>query len=199
MSSYTITNDELFEFTSDLVISEFTLALLEDSGWYKANYYTGGLMRFGKNKGCDFLNNKCSPEFNNEFCEYDENIGIDVYYGSCSSGRQSLTYCSYADKSYLGTNDYFNSYQGFGTKEADYCVVNSAIFSELYADLSIGNCRYEKKNDYYGSQLRYDRIARKQVIANLKEKFSNQSFCVLASMISESVNNISHVLVKVEK
>ena len=35
-----------------MAISEITLALLEDSGWYKANYYTGGLMRFGKNKGC---------------------------------------------------------------------------------------------------------------------------------------------------
>ncbi len=194
MSSYTITNDEFFEFTSDLVISEFTLALLEDSGWYKANYYTGGLMRFGKNKGCDFLNNKCSPEFNNEFCEYDENIGNDIYYGSCSSGRQSLTYCSYADKSYFGTNDYFNSYQGYGIKEADYCVVNRAIFSELLTDLSIGNCRYEKKDGFYGSELSYNRIGRKQVIANLKEKFSNQSFCVLASMISASSNMDENIL-----
>ena len=28
-------------YTPEQVISEFTLALLEDSGWYKANYYTG--------------------------------------------------------------------------------------------------------------------------------------------------------------
>ena len=35
----------------DLVLSEFTLALLEDSGWYQIYYYTGGLMRFGKHKG----------------------------------------------------------------------------------------------------------------------------------------------------
>ena len=39
------------------VISEFTLALLEDSGWYQVKYYTGGLMRFGKNKKCEFLMN----------------------------------------------------------------------------------------------------------------------------------------------
>ena len=39
----------------DQVISEFTLALLEDIGWYKVNYYTGGLMRFGKHKGCNFI------------------------------------------------------------------------------------------------------------------------------------------------
>ena len=41
------------------VISEFTLALLEDTGIYKAHYYTGGLMRYGKNKGCDFVKDKC--------------------------------------------------------------------------------------------------------------------------------------------
>ena len=49
MSSYK------YNYHADQVISEFTLALLEDSGWYKANYYTGGLMRFGKNKGCEFF------------------------------------------------------------------------------------------------------------------------------------------------
>lgn len=76
-------------------ISEITLSLLEDSGWYKANYYTGGLMRFGKNKGCDFIYEKCvnqnthKTDFSNEF--FDE-----LYNGrktpSCSSGRQSRNY-----------------------------------------------------------------------------------------------------------
>ena len=42
MNGYTYTNEQ--------VISEFTLALLEDTGFYKANYYTGGLMRYGKHK-----------------------------------------------------------------------------------------------------------------------------------------------------
>ena len=58
------------------VISEFTLALLEDTGIYKAHYYTGGLMRYGKNKGCDFVYKKCvnedeqiNPKFENEFFE----------------------------------------------------------------------------------------------------------------------------------
>ena len=48
MNGYTYREEE--------VVSEFTLALLEDSGYYKANYYTGGLMRYGKGKGCDFVN-----------------------------------------------------------------------------------------------------------------------------------------------
>ncbi len=77
------------------VISEFTLALLEDLGFYKANYYTGGLMQFGKNKGCDFLNLKCvnngkvNPKFKNEFFDNIYNLNYDP---SCSSGRLSRTY-----------------------------------------------------------------------------------------------------------
>ena len=37
--------------TPEQAISGFTLALLEDSGWYKTNMYTGGLMRYGKYQG----------------------------------------------------------------------------------------------------------------------------------------------------
>lgn len=40
-------------------ISNFTLALFEDSGWYKVDYSKAEQMLWGKNKGCDFLENKC--------------------------------------------------------------------------------------------------------------------------------------------
>ena len=64
-----------YVYTEEQVISEFTLALLEDSGFYKANYYTGGLMRYGKHKGCPFIKESCvdkethtiNPFFENEF------------------------------------------------------------------------------------------------------------------------------------
>ena len=41
------------------VISEFTLALLDNFSFYEVNYYTGGLMNFGKNKGCEFFEKDC--------------------------------------------------------------------------------------------------------------------------------------------
>ena len=86
------------EYTEEQVISEFTLALLEDTGYYKANYYTGGLMRYGKNKGCSFVRDQCvdrnthtiNPEFENEF--YDSINSDYLTDASCSSGRQSRTY-----------------------------------------------------------------------------------------------------------
>ena len=84
-------------FPEEQVISEFTLALLEDLGYYKANYYTGGLMRYGKNKGCKFIEDNCVNSsaqidqfFENEFFDsIHSDYGID---NSCSSGRQSRTY-----------------------------------------------------------------------------------------------------------
>ena len=178
----------------DLVLSEFTLALLEDSGWYQIYYYTGGLMRFGKHKGCDFLNEICSPKFKNEFCDNEDDVD-QFYYGSCSSGRQSLTYCSYYSTNYWGTLDYFNSYKGKGEKETDYCLVNEATFSEISSDFSVGNCKYEKNNNYYGSKISYmSRKSPRNAIIDLKEKYSSNSFCILSSMITESSNDDFNIL-----
>ena len=74
-------------YPEEQVISEFTLALLEDTGYYKANYYTGGLMRYGKGKGCDFIKNRCvndnheiNPKFENEFYDSISSLHlIDVF------------------------------------------------------------------------------------------------------------------------
>ena len=79
-------------YQEEMAISEITLALLEDSTWYKVNYYTGGLMRFGKNRGCNFLENLClnsnyETDFDNEFFNFN-----DSFIQSCSTGRQSRTY-----------------------------------------------------------------------------------------------------------
>ena len=43
----------------ELVISDITLALFEDSGWYSVNYFSGGLFKTGKAEGCDFLQTTC--------------------------------------------------------------------------------------------------------------------------------------------
>ena len=45
-----------FDYPEEKVLSEFTLRYLEDLGYYKIDHkYTGGLMRFGKKKGCKFF------------------------------------------------------------------------------------------------------------------------------------------------
>ena len=68
MLSYYMISTEYF----DTTISDITLALFEDSGYYQVNYYSGGLFKFGKNEGCNFFNKKCIingvTSFPNEFC-----------------------------------------------------------------------------------------------------------------------------------
>jgi hypothetical protein len=87
-------------YTEEEVISEFTLAFLEGSGKYKVKYYTGGLMQFGKGKGCGFLENTCIdkstektyPGFKNEFfdnVQAKRHVDYIYYDAACTSGRQS--------------------------------------------------------------------------------------------------------------
>jgi hypothetical protein len=40
-------------------VSNLTLALLEDSGWYKVDYSKSENMLWGRNRGCEFLEDKC--------------------------------------------------------------------------------------------------------------------------------------------
>jgi hypothetical protein len=44
------------------VLSNLTLALMEDSGWYKPDYSFAGYLGFGENAGCDFVENKCRSD-----------------------------------------------------------------------------------------------------------------------------------------
>ena len=41
------------------LISPFTLAFFEDSGWYKADFSKSSVYFWGKNQGCDFLTKNC--------------------------------------------------------------------------------------------------------------------------------------------
>jgi hypothetical protein len=127
---------------SEQVISEFTLALLEELGWYKIKYYTGGLMKFGKNKGCEFINNDCVNKniinsnaissFYNEFCSYDS-------IGACSSGRQSRGYCFRNSEKPLEFPQYIRSNweNNYGIENIEYCPVSIGITRQ--DDNYIGN------------------------------------------------------------
>lgn len=115
----------------DTAISEITLALFEDSGWYSVNYYTGGLFKFGKNKGCDFLNKKCIennvPLTTDEFC-------VTPYQSLCVSNRLNRGICYITDTS----NPDNSSYQYFtkpstgGLFMSDFCPVIAVPTNNTY-------------------------------------------------------------------
>ena len=127
-------------YPEEQVLSEITLALLEDFGYYKANYYTGGLMRFGKNKGCDFLNTKCvndelvNPYFENEF------FNLNDIEPSCSSGRQSRTYnLIYYYSNISKQFRYYDNEKWGGWETADFCPVAQEYESESVERYYVGD------------------------------------------------------------
>ena len=190
-------------YPEEQVISEFTLALLEDSGFYKANYYTGGLMRYGKNKGCKFLteqcinNSKINPFFENEF--YDFFNTKSLISPSCTSGRQSRTYYALAFyKSIPKYYQYFSNSSWGGLSSADYCPVAMEIDDEINYRYFIGHCS-KKGSGKYGNIIGY-RENNSSNISYYKneeledvtgETYSNHSFCFLSSLKKKNESNIN--------
>ena len=101
----------------EVSISDMTLALLEDTGFFKVNYYSGGIFKFGKNKGGDFLvknlveNNKAT--FKEFWVTKDE--------AQCSSSRsfKSSCYGYQKDEPYEenSSKNYYQNHCKYGTSE----------------------------------------------------------------------------------
>ena len=184
--------------TLDQAISEFTLALLEDSGYYKANYFTGGLMQYGRNKGCEFLNTKCvndlkiNPKFSNEFF-YNMNRNTHGLDSSCSSGRQSRGYQGIFDYNYVIPKEfqYFNSKYRGGMFHTDYCPVTFYSNAEQKKIYNTGRCS-EIGDEIYGSEIPYRDFVfytSGEIKSKTGEYLSNNSFCVLSTLISTKIRD----------
>ena len=178
-------------YLEEQIISEFTLSFLDDLGYYKINYYTGGLMGYGKNKGCKFIQEKCvknqkiDPYFENEFFE---SINSDNYIDpSCSSGRQSRTYFAFWIKSYI---PYYYNYYGKdfgGFEKADYCPVSRTYYREETNGYYVGNCNFGFGD--YGNKIMYSKDNEEVYYKSgdiekiTGEKYTDHSFCYQSSLV----------------
>ena len=164
LGDYMISEDYI-----DTVISDISLALFEDTGYYKVNYYSGGLFKFGKNKGCEFLNQKCiinGQPISEEFCVIKEQP-------KCSQSRTVKGECGIYNFTLIGpipsNNQYFSDPYKGGMDIADYCPVASQIdiFETIYysKSCSIGNSTLSPD---YG------------------EVISDNSFCFISSLLPSS-------------
>uniref|UniRef100_A0A8L8KUM5 Leishmanolysin-like peptidase n=1 Tax=Heligmosomoides polygyrus TaxID=6339 RepID=A0A8L8KUM5_HELPZ len=91
--------------TQNPVYSRMTLALLEDSGWYKPNYEEAEELHWGRKLGCDFVKKSCGEWINSKiengelpspFCNEVKHDGQKslAYYFRCTSQRDSLAICN---------------------------------------------------------------------------------------------------------
>ena len=186
-------------YPEEQVFSEFTLALLEDLGYYKANYYTGGLLKFGKNKGCAFLNERCivngkiNEAFSNEF--FDSIINeVSSSDPSCSSGRQSRTYhylLRFSKQIPTNLQYYTDPYIG-GWPSADYCPISLEDKGEETSTIYyVGHCSELGSGDY-GTHIIYKEnkyYKNGDLELYTGESYSNNSFCALSSLVSKNAKN----------
>ena len=175
-----------FDYPEEQVLSGFTLAFLEDTTNFIINYnYTGGLMRFGKHKECDFVN----PEINCGGNDLTTNINSFTYANefhlplllsgespieepSCSSGRLSKTvhkFHYYEPDKRPSIYEYLQNGYG-GVKSTNYCPISE----------------YPEKNEiniYKGRCSEADTSVDYMEEMELGESFSPSSFCVLSSLL----------------
>jgi hypothetical protein len=150
----------------DSAISDITLALFEDSGFYKVNYYSGGLFKFGKGAGCRFFNDKCvlndEAQFT-DFCAVSSKplcSSSRALKSSCFMGRYSSIPYKYA---------YFSDKNIGGYSNANYC----PIAYETHPD-----------NDYFPKHCQFGSES-----SNYGEKLGPNSFCFMSSIVDGSSND----------
>jgi len=148
----------------DNVISDITLALFEDSGLYKVNYYSGGLFKFGKNMGCEFFNQNCieggSTSFPNDFCTVQNQpfcSRTKLMKGQCIITSQDDT----IPKRYR----YFSDSDVGGFEPANYCPVSNTV---------------SQSSDYYHASCR---VGSTSLSSDFGEVIGNSSFCFLSSLL----------------
>lgn len=134
---------------SNFVVSKFTLALFEDSGWYKPNYeYTDYDTKWGLGTGCALFEKRCEDwNLNQEgyFCtEKDTNL--------CTFNLRSKGYCGLA--SYTKSMGYFEHIrsrprEGGLDMYAEYCPMVYA-YSNSHCDVSNVADGVRRPGEHYG-------------------------------------------------
>ncbi|KAL8230866.1 hypothetical protein R6Q57_000644 [Mikania cordata] len=99
------------------VISKMTLALLEDSGWYEANYSMADRLDWGQNQGTKFVTSSCNLWKGAYHCN-------TTQFSGCTYNREAEGYCPIV--SYSGDLPQWARYfpqanKGGQSTLADYC------------------------------------------------------------------------------
>jgi len=137
------------------VLTEITLALFQDTGWYHVDYAKASVLLWGKGAGCDFATSKCLTAGNpptavsgstTEWCTTSVQ-GCSLESGNVAVGLCGLTeHTTALDSAY----QYFtsNPAQGGNGATMDYCP-----YVRPYSDL---DCRYTANSptiNYYGDLM----------------------------------------------
>jgi hypothetical protein len=144
------------------VFTPLTLAVMEDSGWYRANYTVSQLSPWGLGAGCEFITGKCLTVTSNGPVLPNYSMGYfcnDETSKGCSPELTTKLACSVVDYYYLvpqtlpPTNmQYFpDSPTKGGLLQADFC----PVYGNTYNGKSAGelSCKDPNNADSFSSVL----------------------------------------------
>ena len=132
---------------SNVVYSDITLAVFEDSGWYEPDYSYSSPINFGYKKGCNFHKSKCIVDEKAKFSEFCTDTSATL----CSSSYMEKGTCEIYDNDYELEEafQYFSDPELGGNPFTDYCPLVSLTKScrgdyegvEEYGEKYCNNCR----------------------------------------------------------
>ena len=91
-------------YTHDPVFSRITLALMEDTGWYVANYSSAEPLAWGYKLGCTFVHHSCFTYGlrNAPFCELEDDDTDKKKIAKSSTSSSTRTRCTEPDRAAVG-------------------------------------------------------------------------------------------------
>ncbi|KNC47471.1 uncharacterized protein AMSG_02488 [Thecamonas trahens ATCC 50062] len=113
-------------------LSVFTLAALEDSGWYVADYSTATPLRYGFRQGCEFFDGQCSTwTGDGYYCNTSTPVG-------CNFDRSAKSECIVTEWAIIPSAfQYFNNPTTGGYSElADFCPIYTPTSDGACAELA---------------------------------------------------------------
>ncbi|KAK6635611.1 hypothetical protein RUM44_000865 [Polyplax serrata] len=151
--------------TQNPVYSRITLALMEDTGWYKANYSMAQPLSWGKNLGCDFVMRSCKEwmdkhrKIDKPIYPFCNKVKQDPLETECTEDRSSVSLCnlvSHPDKLPQIYQNFDNiphipsgreAHYGGSVSLADYCPYTQE-FTWRSNNIAVrgSHCKYPENN-----------------------------------------------------
>lgn len=151
--------------TQNPVYSRLTLALMEDTGWYRANYSMAQPLAWGHNLGCDFVTKSCKYWMDTHrangksihpFCD---KVKRDPLETECTDDRSSVALCNLVEHTHSLPDVYQNfdniphvpkgdeSFYGGSVSLADYCpYIQEFTWRSKNVIVRGSHCQYPENN-----------------------------------------------------
>jgi hypothetical protein len=86
---------------TDIRFTSMSLAVAKDSGWYDADLSSGELFFWGKDEGCQMLDNSCKTSLADKFCAEEGHHGCSknhVYKTNCEQSTYTADCSIYVNR-----------------------------------------------------------------------------------------------------